>query len=126
MDDAFHLITGADGNGGFGDDDGETIKRMGDLFRRRIDITEIGMAIAAPRGRADRDEDDIGIGDGCGKVCGEAQPPGLGIVGDDDIETRLEDRDMAIFRASIFSGILSTQTTSWPKSAKHAPDTRPT
>ncbi len=98
MDNSFHFVAGADGNGGFGDDYGKTIQRMGNFLCRCIDITEIGMAVPAPRRRADRDEDHVGLGNGGGKIGGEAQPPGFGIVGDDGLQTRLEDRDMAIFQ----------------------------
>lgn len=48
MDNSFHFVAGADGNGGFGDDYGKTIQRMANFLCRRIDITEIGMAVPAP------------------------------------------------------------------------------
>ena len=58
-DDALDLIAGADRHGGFGDDDRKAVDRRGDLARRLIDIGEVGMAVAAPRRRADGDEDGL-------------------------------------------------------------------
>ena len=57
------LVAGADRNGGFGDDDGETLQRRGDLARRRMNIAQIRVTVAAPRRRADRDEHRLGLAD---------------------------------------------------------------
>ena len=44
--------------------------RPGDLLGRRMNIGQVGMAVAAPRRGADRDEDRIGVSDGFGPVPG--------------------------------------------------------
>src|SRR3546814_2833813 len=61
-DAALHFVAGADRHGRFGDDNGIAGKRLCDFFRRRMNIAEIGMAVAAPRRCADRDEHCIGAG----------------------------------------------------------------
>ena len=53
------------------------------------------MAIAAPRGRAHRDEDRIGAAYGFGEFGGEGQALLAHVVGDDFAKARLEDRDFA-------------------------------
>ena len=86
------------------------------------------MAVAAARGRADGDEDGVGVLAPLRRqVGGEGQAAFPDVVRDEIVEARLEDRHLAGLAAlSIFAGSLSTQVTSWPKSAKQAPDTRPT
>ncbi len=56
-DNPLDLVARADRHGGFGHDHREALDRRGDLARRLIDIGEVRMAIAAPRRRADGDED---------------------------------------------------------------------
>jgi hypothetical protein len=101
-------------------------QRLRDLACGGIDIGEVGKAVAAPRRRADRDEHRIGPR-GAAEIGREGQPP-RPCIGPDEIgETRLEDRHLAALeplRSCLPA--LSTQTTSWPKSAKQAPETRPT
>ena len=60
-DDALDLVAGADRHRRFGDDDGEAVKRGGDLARGIIHVAEVGVAVAAPRGRADGDEHRVGL-----------------------------------------------------------------
>ena len=89
------FVAGADRHGRFGDDDGEALQRRGNLARRGMNVAQIGVAVAAPRRRADRDEHRIGLGDRRGQIGGEIQPPGLHIGGHQRIEARLENRDFA-------------------------------
>ena len=63
---------------------------------------------------------------GCNKVGGEEQPLLARVLGDELVQTGLVDRHLAARRAAILSASLSTQVTTWPKSAKQAPETRPT
>ena len=62
-DDALDLVAGADRHGRLGHDDGEAGQRLRDLARGGVDVGQIGVAVAAARRRADRDEDSIGIRD---------------------------------------------------------------
>ena len=48
-------------------------QRRGDLARRGVDISQVGMAVAAPRRRADRDEHRIGLGDRRRQIGGKIQ-----------------------------------------------------
>ncbi len=105
-DDALDLVAGADRHGRFGDDHGEAVQRRGDLARGGVDIGEIGMAVAAPRRRADRDEHRIGLRDRRLQVGGEAEPPGLDVAGDQRIEARLEDRNLAPLQRVDLAGVL--------------------
>ena len=54
-DDRLDLVGGADGDRRFGDDDRVTGHGLGDVLGGGVDIGEIGMAVAASRGRADGD-----------------------------------------------------------------------
>ena len=64
------------------------------------------MAVAAPRRRADRDEDRIGLGDRRGEIGGEIEPPGLHVGGHQRIEPGLENRDFAAAQARDLVGVL--------------------
>src|SRR5262249_11230181 len=59
-DDALDLVAGADGYGRLGDDQREALERGRDLAGRSVNEREVGMAIAAARGRADGDEYRVG------------------------------------------------------------------
>ena len=72
-DDALDLVAGADRNGRLRHHDGEAGQRLRDLFRGGVDVGQIGVAIAAARRRADRDEHGIGIRDRLRQVGGEAR-----------------------------------------------------
>ena len=89
------LVAGADRHGRLGDHDGEALERRGDLARGGIDIGQVGVAVAAPRRRADRNEHRIGLGDRRGQIGREIEPAGLHVGGDQRIEAGLEDRDFA-------------------------------
>ena len=76
-----------------------------DLAHRLIDEAQIGMAVAAARRRADRDEHRLGLGDARG-LAGEFEPA-LPHIGLDQIgEPRLEDRDFAAIERRDLAGIL--------------------
>src|SRR3546814_10159646 len=60
-----------------------------------MNIAEIGMAVAAPRRCADRDEHCIGAGDRIGQFGGEGQPACRHVGCDKIVEARLIDRDLA-------------------------------
>ena len=62
-DDVLDLIAGADRHGRFGHHDGEAVHVLGDLLGGGIDVGEVGMAVAAAGGRADGDEDGVGVAD---------------------------------------------------------------
>ena len=66
-DDLFHLAAGADRHGGFGHHHGIAGQRGGDLFGGGEDIGQVGMAVAAAAGRADRDEHGVGALHGGGR-----------------------------------------------------------
>ena len=91
-DNPLHLAPGADRHGGFGDHHRVTVQRLGDFLRGGIDIAEVSMAIAAPAGRADRDEHGVRALDPFGQVGGEGQAPGLDVRRDQLGQPRLIDR----------------------------------
>ncbi len=94
-DDALDLVAGADRHGRLGDDHGEAVEGCRDLAGRGMDVREVGMAVAAARRRADRDEHRVGLGDRALETGGEAQAPGADIGGDQIVEARLVDRHLA-------------------------------
>ena len=105
-DHALDLVAGADRHGRFGDDHGEAGQRGGDLARGGVDVGQIGMAVAAPRRRADRDEHRIGLGDRRRQIGGEVEPPGLDVGGHQRVEPGLEDRDLAAVQRRDLVGVL--------------------
>ncbi len=109
--DPLDIVAGADRHRRFGDDDGEAFQRGCDLARRRMHIGEVRMAVAAARGRADRDEHRIGFADRTFQLGGERQPPGLHIGFDQPVQIRLENRDFAALQRRDLASSLSTQTT---------------
>ena len=62
-EDFLDLVAGADGDGRFGDDDGPGFDHLGELAHRVEHKSEVGMAVAAPRRGADRDEHRFGAFD---------------------------------------------------------------
>ena len=81
-DDALDLVAGADRHRRLGDHHGKAVERGGDLARGVIDEAQIGVAVAAARRRADRDEHRVGVFHRRRRVGGEFQPPGARIGGD--------------------------------------------
>ncbi len=91
--DPLDFIAGANRDGRLGDDDGKAADRSRNFGSSGEDVTEIGMAIAAPRRRADRDEHRLGTLDALGQIGGERQAAALDVGFDQRLEARLEDRD---------------------------------
>ena len=71
-----------------------------------MNIAQVGVAVAAPRRRADRDEHHIGRGDRRSEVGGKIQSPGLYVGSDQRIEARLENRDFTPAQAFDLVAIL--------------------
>src|SRR5262249_29552136 len=72
----------------------------------RVDIAEIGMAVAAPGRRADRDEDRVGGGNRLLEVGGEIESPAAHVVGDQSVEVGLVDRNLALAQCRDLVGVL--------------------
>ena len=105
-DQPLDLVAGADRHGRFGDYHGKTGKRCGDLARGGIDVTQIGMTIAAPRRRSDRDEYGIGLGDRLLEISGEIEPLCLDVGRHQRIEPGLENRHLAAAKGCDLARIL--------------------
>ena len=76
-----------------------------DLAHRLVDEAQIGVAVAAARRRADRDEHRLGLAD-ARAFAGEFEPA-LPHIGFDQIgKPRLEDRDFAAVERGHLGGIL--------------------
>ena len=106
-DDPLDLVAGADRHGRFGDDHGEAVERGGDLARGGVDIGEVGMAVAAPRRRADRDEHRVGFAPPApARSVVKISRPGLHVGGHQLVEARLEDRDLAALQRCDLAGVL--------------------
>ena len=97
--DRLDLVASADRHGRFGDDDRVAVDEAGDLLGRGIDIGEISVAVAAPRRRADGDEDDIGVADRLGGIGGEGEPAFAHIGLDQVLQPGFVDRHGAGLRA---------------------------
>jgi hypothetical protein len=106
MNQPLDLVAGADRHGRFGDDNGELHQRRGDFARSDVDIAQIGVAIAAPRRRSNRDEYRVGACDRRGKVGGKIQTPRLDVGGYQRIEAGFENRDFAPAQACDLAGVL--------------------
>ncbi len=78
-DDLLDAAAGAYGDGGFGDDHRVAGQCPSYLFRCRIDIGQVGVAVTAPCGRADGDEHRLGAVERRGQVVGEREPAGLDV-----------------------------------------------
>ncbi len=104
--DALDLVARADRHRRFRDDHGKAVERERDLARCLVDIGQIGMAVAAPRWRADRDEDRVGLTYRLGEIQGEGEPARPHIVGDELVKTRLEDRHLAPLQSGDLARVL--------------------
>ena len=76
------------------------------ISRARVDVGQVGMAVAAPRRRADRDEHRVGVRDRRGQVGGEIQPLGLDVGRHQRVEPGLEDRHLAAPQRRDLAGVL--------------------
>ena len=82
-------------------------QRGGDLARGGMDIAQVGMAVAAPRRRADRDEHGVGLGAPApARSVVKSSRPGLDVGGDQLVEARLVDRDLAALQRRDLAGVL--------------------
>ena len=91
------VVAGSDRDRRLGDDDRRPLLMiLAQLAHRGEDEGQVGMAVAAPRRRADRDEHRLGPFDPCGEVGGEAQAAALDIGFDQRVQARLPDRHPAI------------------------------
>ena len=94
-DDALDLVAGADRHRRLGDDDRVAVELTRDLARRVVDVGQIGMAVAAPRRRADGDEDGIGRAHRRRRIGREKQTRLPRVLRDQIVEAGFEDRDLA-------------------------------
>ena len=95
-DDRFDGVAGADRYGRFVDDYRIAGQRLGDFLGGRMNIAQVGMAIAAPRRGANGDEDGLGPSDAALQIGREAQPTGTGIAGDQLFKPGFIDRHDAV------------------------------
>ena len=93
---ALQLAAGADGDGGFGDDQRPLLQMGRDLLGGGEDIGEVGMAVAAAGGCADGDEDGFGVAHGLGQARREGEPAAGMVALDQGLEAGLVDRDPAL------------------------------
>ena len=105
-DDALHLVAGADRHGRFGDDHLVAVEHRGDVLRGLEHVGEIGVAVAAPRGRADGDEHRLRCLDRAGKVGREGQPVLAHVLGDQLRQAGLEDRHLAALQRRNLVGVV--------------------
>ena len=95
MDQPLDLIAGSNRHGRFGDHHGKALQRHSDLARGGVNVTEIGMTVAAPRRRANCDKYRVRFRNRRGQIGGEIQPAGFDVGGHQRIEARLEERNPA-------------------------------
>ena len=81
---------------GLGHDHRVALQRPGDLLGGGVHIGQVGMPVAAARGRPHGDEHRLGSGDGCGDIVAERQPAGRHVLGDQPLQPRLEDRQAPV------------------------------
>jgi hypothetical protein len=105
LDDALHLIAGADRHGGLGDDDGEAGQGRSNLARGRVHVREVCMTIAAARRRADRDEYRVRLDHRVLEVRGEGQPAFARVGRDHVVEARLINRNLVAAQRRDLGGI---------------------
>ena len=104
--DALDLVTGADRDGRLGDDDREGFQPRGDLAGRPVNIRQVGMSVAAPGRRADRNEHGGSAVQSVGQARGERQPPLPHVRCHELLEARLVDRDLAGIERVNLAGLL--------------------
>ena len=106
FDNGAHLGVGADRNGGFRDDDGVAGQRFRDLFRSRHHIGQVGVAVTAPRWRADGDEDGIRAVHGGPQIAGKLKPPRRDVLGHQHVKAGFVDRHLATGQQLDLAGVL--------------------
>ena len=105
-DDALDLVAGADRHGRLGDDDRVAVELARDLARRLVDVGQIGMTVAAPRRRADGNEDGIRRPHRRRRIGLEKQTRLLRILRDQIVEAGFENRDHAVSQRADLAGVL--------------------
>ena len=120
-DDARHLVAGADGHGRLGDDHLVAVEHRGDVLGGLEHVGEIGMAVAAPRGRADGDEHRLGRRYGASEVGREGQPVLAHVLVDQLRQSRLEDRHLAARQRSDLVGVVVDAGHGVPEIGKAGP-----
>ena len=105
-DHLFHFPAAPYGDGGFGDHDGVAVHGLGDLFGGSKYEAEIGVPVAPAAGRSHRDKDGVSVLYGLREGLREGKPSRLHIGGNDLVQPRLEDRNLAGFQARDLAGVL--------------------
>ena len=82
------------------------LQHASQLADRFEHVSEVGVAVAAPRRSPDRDEDRFRALDALGEIGREAQAAALGIGLDQRLETRLPDRHDAVLQRIDLARIL--------------------
>ncbi len=99
------LAVGAHGHRRFGHDDHVAGGGSGNLFCGGENVGQIGVPVAAPGRGADGDENRLGALKCSVQILREAQPAGGGVLGQKCLQTRLEDRHLALFEHRDFVGV---------------------
>ena len=99
-----YLVAGADGDGGFVDDEFVAGHAAGDVARGREHVFQVCRAVFIGR-RADGNELQLPEGDGFVDVGGEPEPAGGDVAGDDLIEAGLVDGDATGIQCFYFAGV---------------------
>ena len=121
------LAAGADRHRGLGDDHRVVGQRARDLLDRLEDIREVRMPVAAPRRRADGDEDGLGALERGGEIGAEGEPSRRAHCRPPASRDRARRSGMPpSWSWARRAGSASTRATSTPNWAKQAPETRPT
>ena len=94
--DPLYFVARADGHGGLGDDDERAFRGQRDLGGRRVDVGQIRMAVAVARGRPDRDEDGLHIGDRAGQIGRKREPLFADVALHEFLQPGLVDRDATL------------------------------
>ena len=90
--DPLDFVAGADGDRGFCHDHRKPIEPRGDRTRGIVDEGKIGMAVAAPRRRSDRNEDRLRSRDRRSKIGRKGKSALPHVVSDEIVQAGFEDR----------------------------------
>ena len=102
---ALDFRAGADGNRGLQDDHGAPGETGGDLPRCGVDVTQVGMAVAAAARCADGDEDGVGVRHGV-EIGANGKTPGADVARHEVLEARFVDGDFAGVQACDLFGVV--------------------